>query len=872
MSGLFGGHKAKSTSTAPVASLNVQTSIYGSVVPLVYGQNRLSPNLIHYLNFVATPHTGKTSSGGKGGGGGSTSTTSYTYSVACAMAIGIGPGTSVGTVWVDKDVHTLSDEGLTLFTGANGQSPWSYLTTNAPSQAVPYSNIMYVASGALQLGSSPSLPNYNFEVTGLLPYNAGTINDAEPAAIITDYLTHARHGVGYAYLGSLAVLQTYCRARSLFLSPIENNQRAAAVFLAEMAILCNSGWVNLTTGLALIPFGDTAITGNGVTYTPNLTPQYDLGYDDFQFVDGGDPVQHTRTPDSQSYNSLRVEFNDRAYQYNTNVVEARDPADIDANGLRIANSFQATAITSATLAMDVARLMMQRQLFVRNYYTFTLGIKYSLLEPMVDFVTITDPGLGLNRQLVRILSVEEQDDALTLFTEEVLVGTANSPAHPTQPGLGYTNNFNADPGSTIAPLMMNAPGLLTVTGYETWVAACGDSGHAGVWGGCQVWVSDDNVEYRKVGAMLAPARYGTIVTAALPAGSNYDTTNTLHLALNPTQSSQMIAGTQMDVDQWRALLFVGGEWVAYKNCALVASATYDLTSLGRAGYGSLSASHAIGAPVAVIDEGIFRLPYDKGNVGNTVYFKFPAFNIYGGALQSLASATAYTHVLGASDATAPSRPVGSVSINLSIVSGAVVVDCSLGTKFYLLLTANVTSLTVVNCPIGFGFDVQITQDATGGRTFVPGSNVAYAALPAYVPSTGAGAVDLIKLDTFNAGAQLKLSVISKSPSSLSATYSPMPFTKILHWTSGANLTPSQVITVTTAGAVGAVTHSWSRSDSGTDASLLFSSTTSGSPTVSAPHASRGDGWDNIWTDHITDAGGNSLDLVVVMHLEVTNNF
>jgi len=61
------------------------------------------------------------------------------------------------------------------------------------------------------------------------------------------------------------------------------------------------------------------------------------------------------------------------------------------------------------------------------------------------------------------------------------------------------------------------------------------------------------------------------------------------------------------------------------------------------------------------------------------------------------------------------RPVNALSIS----SGVVNIDCSLGVDFTLSLTANVTSITFSNLQ-GSGFvteiEVQITQDATGSRT------------------------------------------------------------------------------------------------------------------------------------------------------------
>lgn len=91
---------------------------------------------------------------------------------------------------------------------------------------------------------------------------------------------------------------------------------------------------------------------------------------------------------------------------------------------------------------------------------------------------------------------------------------------------------------------------------------------------------------------------------------------------------------------------------------------------------------------------------------------------------------------------------------LSIASGTVTVDCSLGEKFTLTLSANVTTLTLSNL-LGSGFatevEIEITQDGTGGRTFalpaafkaLGGSDTAIAA--------GANAVTVLTAVTFDNG-------------------------------------------------------------------------------------------------------------------------
>ena len=70
---------------------------------------------------------------------------------------------------------------------------------------------------------------------------------------------------------------------------------------------------------------------------------------------------------------------------------------------------KAQCFTEGNTAAIAAQLLLQRQLLFRNTYTFRLGWKYCLLEPM-DLVQITDARLGLAAQTVRITAVEEDEE------------------------------------------------------------------------------------------------------------------------------------------------------------------------------------------------------------------------------------------------------------------------------------------------------------------------------------------------------------------------------------------------------------------------------------------------------------------------------
>lgn len=166
--GIFGGGGSNvNTSTQRISSFQVNQSSYGSPIKLVFGTAMISGVLSDYMDFTAIAHTTTTESGGKGGGGGVTQTsTDYTYSVAGCMVLGEGKLAGVGKVWSGSKTTDTKALNLTFFDGSKAQAPWGYMLSRHPEHALTYSGTGYLA-GVINLGTSASLPNMNFEVYGL---------------------------------------------------------------------------------------------------------------------------------------------------------------------------------------------------------------------------------------------------------------------------------------------------------------------------------------------------------------------------------------------------------------------------------------------------------------------------------------------------------------------------------------------------------------------------------------------------------------------------------------------------------------------------------------------------------------------------------
>lgn len=641
----------KQASQSPaIAGLQLQTSVYGKCIPVVYGKTKIAPNLIWYGDFRSVSKKnnpsgggGKGGTGGGGGGkGGGDAGVTYTYYTSVIMALCEGPVGSIPSAYVDKNITTPSALGMTTFTGTYSQSAWSYMSTNHAAQALGYRGIAYVAAASYSLGTSAQLPNHTFEVAGVFSSSIGGQVDADASLVINDILTNTHYGVGFpsALVGSLTTYQDYTIASGLWISPAYGEQTSAQAALADIALATNSEFVWSNGTLTLVPFGDENVSGNGHSYTAPSAPEYSLGSNDFVMDDPNEgPVKLSRKRPADNYNSLKVECLDRNAQYNPAMIEAKDQAGIDLYGLRQDTSKNFHLFCDTTAARLSAQLWIQRQA-VRNIYSFKLDQRYIRLDPM-DIVAITDANLGLSEQWVRIIDIEENEDGSLSFTaEEYLNGTGNAPNYSYQAWDGFNADYNAPPGDANVPIIFEAPVQIATTGLETWIAASGSV----FWGGCEVWVSTDGNTYAQAGVITGGSRQG-VLTADFPASESPDTTNTLSVDLTESQGS-LLSGTHEDANQANTLCYVDGELIAYQAATLTSDYNYDLgTYITRGLYNTEIASHADGSAFARLDSSVFKYTYDKTQIGQTIYVKLLSYNIYGGGLQSLADVDPYTHTI-----------------------------------------------------------------------------------------------------------------------------------------------------------------------------------------------------------------------------------
>lgn len=648
MSFFFGkGSKTKPQFTG----LQAQTSASSVPVTLLYGKNRIAPNIIWQGDFKSTK---KKQKAGKGG----PKMTTYTYSASFQFALCWGPISDVTRVWKDQSSETsYAALGFSLFVGENPQAPWGYLTSNHPDEALGYPGVAHMSVANYDLGQSNGPPQHSFEVEGLL-YGTGFNGiDADVALMIEDFLTNPAHGVGFdlsvidqdsffsgpdaATTGDSA-FQTYCTAIGFALSPALISQAKAGETLDRWTMLCNTALVWTGYSLKFHPYGAEEIEGNGVKYIPNFPVRYMLDYQDFICGKNEDPIKFNRVDPADASNSMSMVIANRDNEYNDLPVPWRDQGLVDQYGRRQEDSLDAKEVCEPDMAAIMVAFIGQRKAYIRNTFSFKLSAKYCRIEPM-DVLGCFDPRFGQFFVLVTEVTEDEKGE-ISISAVEYVESVSSQTGNVTQPVSNTPINTAVAPGNVNPPLIFEPPAELSGT-PQVWVAVSGGDGTTvnPNWGGCFVWLSTDDITYNEIGTVDTPARQGKL-TAALPDYNlaNPDTVNTLKVSLLMS-GGDLEDASPSDAEAGATVSYVDGEFISYENVTLTGTNAYDLDNLWRGQYGIATNAHASGSNFARLDESIFKYDLPPEYIGTTLYVKFQSFNSFGGGVQDLADCTAYTY-------------------------------------------------------------------------------------------------------------------------------------------------------------------------------------------------------------------------------------
>lgn len=605
-----------------IADFQINTASYGEVVPEILGTTRVSGNIIDYEDFTAHEHKSTTRTG-KGGGSKHTEIT-YTYTVAAAIGLCEGPIKGIGKVWRDKEVYQYPNEKieLTLFKGDYGQTPWPYMLSKHPDKAMPYSGLAYMA-GVVDLGDRGSLPQYNFEIQGKL-LETGDGVDVNPA----DYIVHVLQSVGAdVVIDGIDNFRAYCKAADILISTPPNQKSAKAQqVINDIAEITNSLVFWSTDRLKIVPLADKPIGD----WTPANQIQYDLTADDFIAGSDGQLILYKRKDSSEAYNEATVEFINRANSYEKETVSFEVVADVQRNGLKPASKKSAHYLYTKSRAQYYAEQLAMKRLYAKTQYTFRLDWAFCALE-VGDLVTLTDKSCQLDHQIVVITSVNEAADGQLELTAEGKPAGTYAPAK-------YNVHENERP---FVDYNQEAPSVNDVAIFQTVGDVGGNQIFVGVnapsgWGGCSVWVSDNDQTYQRIGNISQQARMGRTKYGFAQNG------NFCNVTIN---QGVLKSGTHIDAERGNTLCWVNGEALSYEDVEVHPNNWFTLRGLVRGQYGTNAINHNADERFVRVDEALFRYPYRKEDIGKTIYLKFTSMNLFGSNEQGLDEVQSYQYTI-----------------------------------------------------------------------------------------------------------------------------------------------------------------------------------------------------------------------------------
>jgi hypothetical protein len=508
-------------------------------IAIIYGAPRVQSNLIYYNGFSVQ----RVSQGGKGLLTGGKGAQQIEYFATIILSIGEGVLQQPLIIYQDSEVWTPAtypSNGAFWFSGSATQTPWSYISSDWPTDARPYKDTAYYGFSNAQLDSSATVPQINFVIPGILsgssPLNNTTITitsgqydqagnplsflgnialkdvDADPAQVIYDFLTNETYGAtfpaewvdtttlfsnGNGFIAAIGdqALSTYCQAVGLAWSLSLGNPESGNSILERWCK--NLGVAVVWNGylLKFIPYWDTfsganpgydATNSQGIQqkyFNPYTVPIVTIPMDQILQSEAKDedPITWSRKDPLEVYNTVRLDYRDRTNFFNNNTVSAIDDNHVELYGPRVDNIGLADEFTLMAYANVSAQVQLQRNISIVRNFAWKMGPLWGWLEPMY-IVAIPDPSNYADTIIVRITGVEDDaDENVSVTAEEYPVGSQSPEVIPTAPTTPPNQSATNSPPQSIYPPVMFAPtaAMLTAKGAASpqWIFGCtGGSG------------------------------------------------------------------------------------------------------------------------------------------------------------------------------------------------------------------------------------------------------------------------------------------------------------------------------------------------------------------------------------------------------------
>lgn len=124
------------------------------------------------------------------------------------------------------------------------------------------------------------------------------------------------------------------------------------------------------------------------------------------------------------------------------------------------------------------------------------------------------------------MSISEEDGELSLEVEELVVGAATPAKIEHQRAAGVKIDYGQAVGNINPVVVFEPPMELTQDTLEVWI---GISSPENLFGGAEVWISDDGDTYRKQGEITEQVRQGILLEELPETKEKIDKSNKLKI-------------------------------------------------------------------------------------------------------------------------------------------------------------------------------------------------------------------------------------------------------------------------------------------------------------------------------------------------------
>lgn len=150
-----------------ITDIPIQNSAYGVAINKLYGELRVSGNVIWADKIKEhAHHHARKIKGRKGMGKTTVSSTTYTYTISLAIAICAGPIDCLLNIWADSKILTQGNYNLRLYTGNEEQMPDPLIEAHQGAGKTPaYRGLAYIVIENFPLGDYGNrIPNFSFQI------------------------------------------------------------------------------------------------------------------------------------------------------------------------------------------------------------------------------------------------------------------------------------------------------------------------------------------------------------------------------------------------------------------------------------------------------------------------------------------------------------------------------------------------------------------------------------------------------------------------------------------------------------------------------------------------------------------------------------